>query len=404
MSIDHDTGIDRGYFVTPNDVSGIQEIAEQVDRYTQGLYYPIYIGEILAQRYHVEHKLGHGSFSVVWMAHDLVTKRHVALKIMVPGDSGEQEYDMQNRIINTVQDTSSLLIYQETFFLRGFIGDHRVLVFPLHGPNIKDYRKRKPAATRVSATLQLLQALRQLHDIGIVHRDLTSFNVLYSLHPPKGFNAGTKYEYLGRPRKMALFPTQWKRGELVMPMQAHDSFHESMVGDKIVLGDFGVAMKADTPVIRKLRSPAVYCAPEVLHGEDPSFASDMWSYMCLFAELYCACPLFSGADNSEVLSFTVDTLGPLPVAWKNLYDGNGPVDATWYDQMRKPELTLALGSKITRLRPDVSPKERELVLSILERGLSYLPENRPSAMQLLEDDLFKTLMATYAFPTPAQPL
>ncbi|KAJ8129556.1 hypothetical protein O1611_g4073 [Lasiodiplodia mahajangana] len=398
MPIQDNIGIDCGSFVRSNDEDEIKQVSEKLERYTQGLYYPVYVGELLADRYRIEHKLGHGSFSVVWMAHDIRLKKDVALKIMVPGEPGAHEYRMQNEIISALQDTSNLLTYQETFFLQGPRGDHRVLVFPLQGPSIRDYRQKKPVGTRVSAASQLLQALKRLHDIGIVHRDVTSLNVLYSLRAPE--HASSIIQYTGRPRRTPLSPAQWKRGELVMPIHANENFPESLVGDTIVLGDFGVAMKAGTPIARKLRFPAIYCAPEILHSMDPSFASDMWSYMCLFAEFYCACTLFSGSGSSEVLSLTVDTLGPLPITWKGRYDAAGPEDATWYDQGREPDPTSTLEEKITRLRPDTSSKERQLVLCVLRRGLSYLPESRLTAAQLLDDVSFQALMEIYQLPAP----
>ncbi|KAI1178685.1 kinase domain-containing protein [Nemania sp. FL0916] len=299
---------------------------------------------------------------------------------------------MQNYIIEAIQSRRGLVLYEETFILPGSHGDHRVLVFPLQGPRIREYHRKKPAATRILAASQVLQALNQLHNIGVVHRDVTSSNVLYSFHLVEQDDPTLRYQYIGRPRKMLLESAQWKKGELVMPMQADRSFRESMVGDTVSLGDFGIAIKAGTPVKRKFLKPAIYCAPEVLHGADPSFASDMWSYMCLFAELYCARALFSGAGNSDVLSCTVDTLGPLPETWKGRYEAGGPGDDRWYDRSQRPEPTMNLESKIAKYRPDASLAERELVVSVLRRGLAYLPEERPAAEQLLDDTSFQALM------------
>ncbi|KAJ5933845.1 hypothetical protein N7454_006174 [Penicillium verhagenii] len=57
-------------------------------------------------RYLVEHKLGFGGGSTVWMAFDLQEKRDVALKVMALGKWGDNETRIQDEIIKTVQDTS----------------------------------------------------------------------------------------------------------------------------------------------------------------------------------------------------------------------------------------------------------------------------------------------------------
>lgn len=182
-----------------------------------------------------------------------------------------------------------------------------------------------------------------------------------------------------------------KDGQLVMPMVPHDS----LVEGTITLGDFGLAIKSGTSVECKVQSPAIYCAPERVHNIDPSFASDMWSYMCIFAELYLGFPMFGGAAHSSALDFMVRTLGPLPLFWKGSYKGDGKHDESWYDQSRGPEPILALEAKVACTRDDISLAEQQLVLSILQRGLSYSPENRLSAGQLLEDAAFKELMGIY---------
>lgn len=217
---------------------------------------------------------------------------------------------------------------------------------------------------------------------------------MYNLGPLQaGSTLAIKYEYLGRPLKMPLPLSRplWKAGQLVMPMKPH----ESLIGETISLGDFGLAAKSGTPVEQKAQSPAIYCAPERLHNADPSFASDMWSYMCIFAELYLGFPLFYGSAHSSVMDFMVKTLGPLPESWKGSYTGDGQCDQSWYDQGRRSDPRLALEAKVTCTRDDVGPEEQRLVLSILRRGLSYSPAQRWTAGQLLEDASFKELMGMY---------
>jgi serine/threonine protein kinase len=183
----------------------------------------------------------------------------------------------------------------------------------------------------------------------------------------------------------------WKDGQLVMPMAPHSS----LVEGTITLGDFGLTIKSGTSVECKVQSPAKYCAPERIHNMDPSFASDMWSYMCILAELYLGFPMFGGAAPSSALDFMVRTLGPLPLSWKGSYKGDGKHNESWYDQSRVPEPGLALKDKVKRAFDDISQAEKQLVVSILQRGLSYLPEHRLSAGQLLEDASFKKLVGLY---------
>lgn len=215
---------------------------------------------------------------------------------------------------------------------------------------------------------------------------------MYSLRPLGDCDITTKYEYLGRPQKMRLFTEQWKEGELVMPMKPR----ESLVGDMVLLGDFGLAHTLGSSGAQKLQSPAMYCAPERAHDTDPSFTSDMWSYMCLFFELYTTARLFPGPGHRATLTSMVNTLGPLPISWKGYYRGSGRCDDTWYDQDRRPRPMMGLKANLIRLCPDVDETELELVISILRRGLSYLPEHRPTAAQLLGDSSFRNLMAIYS--------
>ncbi|KAH7178829.1 kinase domain-containing protein [Fusarium sp. MPI-SDFR-AT-0072] len=378
----------------------VEDACEPIKRYEEVLYLPICIGEVLAGRYRIEHKLGHGGFSTVWMAYDMHNGKDVALKIMTADPGGEREFLRQIEIISCVPDTSRLLIYQDASLMPGAARNpHRVLVFPLKGPNLRDYARETSTSVRRSATKQLLQALKALHDGGIVHRDLNSANVMFGLSSfEAATDVATKYQILGRPQKMELPTNQemWKDGQLVAPMSPKDSF---VVQDTITLGDFGLAIRSGTEVDFKLQVPAGYCAPERMHGMNPTFASDMWSYMCIFAELYLKWPLFGpgffGGGFRSVVELLVRVLSPLSPLWKGSYDGDGEPDESWYDQSKIPEPKISLESRVSKSRDTVEPAEQQLVLSILRRGFSYLPEERLSAGELLEDASFRTLMDRY---------
>ncbi|WEW59209.1 hypothetical protein PRK78_004678 [Emydomyces testavorans] len=112
---------DYGDFVD----SESDEYCELVE-YTEGLakYVPNVLGtEVLNQQYSVEHELGYGGFSTVWMAYDLKNKTDVALKIMAE-ELADHEYHIQKEILKNVEDTSHLITYLDTFVLHGDGKDH----------------------------------------------------------------------------------------------------------------------------------------------------------------------------------------------------------------------------------------------------------------------------------------
>lgn len=158
---------------TKDEELDLEEVVEPLHKYDpkeNHVFYPIYLGEVLHQRYLIEHKLGFGGCSTVWMAHDLQEKKDVALKVMALWDLGDNEKSIQDEIIQNVQDTSHLVTYLATFLLPGNKSHHRVLVFPLLGPCIYPVTLEKiPMATPISDALQLLKAIESLHQAGIVH-------------------------------------------------------------------------------------------------------------------------------------------------------------------------------------------------------------------------------------------
>ena len=206
MSLQDSTGYDCGDFVDSDDEYDVEERAEPPERYAFGrLYCPIRIGQVLVQTYRIEHKLGHGGFSTVWMAHDINKNRDVALKIMIPGEEAEYELSMQNEIMRTVQDTSGLLTYKDTFLIRGYYGNHRVLVFPVRGPSLQSPLLEMPLTARMSAARQLLTALKCLHDGGIVHRgELTSACCSITLYAKILYRPEQRERYVGHnpPRQL----------------------------------------------------------------------------------------------------------------------------------------------------------------------------------------------------------
>ncbi|KAG5932013.1 hypothetical protein E4U60_005545 [Claviceps pazoutovae] len=66
--------------VSPVEYEFIEGV-EEISHYRLGRYYPIHITDRLGERYRIVHKLGHGSFSTVWLAIDETTRKYVAIKV-----------------------------------------------------------------------------------------------------------------------------------------------------------------------------------------------------------------------------------------------------------------------------------------------------------------------------------
>jgi hypothetical protein len=79
-SIQDSDPVDYGDFVESEDESSVEDYVEASKYYYRDLYYPICIGDVLAHRYRIEHKLGHGGLSTVWLARDIQGEKDVTLK------------------------------------------------------------------------------------------------------------------------------------------------------------------------------------------------------------------------------------------------------------------------------------------------------------------------------------
>jgi hypothetical protein len=56
---------DHGEFVGSDNEFEVMDMAEGWEKYGNGYFYPICIGNVLKHPFRVDHKLGHGGFSVM---------------------------------------------------------------------------------------------------------------------------------------------------------------------------------------------------------------------------------------------------------------------------------------------------------------------------------------------------
>lgn len=186
-------------------------------------------------------------------------------------------------------------------------------------------------------------------------------------------------------------------------------FPPHSVGDNIFLADFGLSLKAGTSVRLKEQGVLWFVAPECFHDYDPSPASDVWGFMVVFFYLYTRYLPFitSPRGNGEsCLDSMVGDLGSLPESWAERRCQT--YNQSWYrpskefppDRMGFQSVTMRINEggedagevdNEVELRREVDKHAVELIHKVFR----YLPEERPTTSQLLEDYDFKELMRKY---------
>ncbi|QOC90518.1 protein kinase domain-containing protein [Micromonospora craniellae] len=142
-------------------------------------------GRLLATRYRLIDQVGAGGMSVIWRAHDEVLDRMVALKVLAPSLAADARFrDMVRDEARAAAalvhpHVTSVHDYGETVSPDGSITSFVVMEL-LTGEEL-EFRLTEgplpwPEAVEIGA--QVADALAAAHRLGVVHRDVTTANVM----------------------------------------------------------------------------------------------------------------------------------------------------------------------------------------------------------------------------------
>lgn len=232
------------------------------------------LGQVVAGRYRLESLLGEGGMGVVYRARHVLIDRVVALKLIRPDLRGEthlrawmvREARAANRVdhahivdIHDVGETEDGELYLVMEYLIGDSLSSQISQGPMPIPRAVDILE------------QMTAALARAHDLGVVHRDLKSDNIMLTSR------GGRK--------------------------------------DFVKILDFGLAALTRDP--RLAPKGAVfgtpeYMSPEQARGEDAVAASDLYALGILFFEMLTGRLPFRSGDRDELLEMQRKATPPSP--------------------------------------------------------------------------------------------
>ncbi|GAB1314585.1 EKC/KEOPS complex subunit BUD32 [Madurella fahalii] len=361
---------------------------ESIPNYKAENYYPVRLGEIFESRYQVVAKLGYGTGSTVWLCRDLNESTLLTLKVCVAEENAENEVTISNYIKSIQAEhpgKERLRVMLDNFQVQGPFGRHQCLLFTPPGLTYTDFRKLFPEnALNVDllrqSLLMVLLALDFLHQAGVVHTvvDISPNNIMLGVHDAAIFAQIEQAEQKNpSPRKVLSDRIIYL--SYTMPI----TFGAPVVSDfgAARLGEPGQKHSGDV-------MPGVYRAPEIIIGAEWDSKIDIWSVGVMIWDLFEGGRLFRAVKDGHLndeqhLAEMVSLLGPPPKRFLDLNDKcrrYWDSEGNWIAKTPIPKQTIE--SRERRLQG----KDKELLIALVRKMLCWLPEDRPTAEDLFDDE------------------
>ncbi|PYI07584.1 kinase domain protein, partial [Aspergillus sclerotiicarbonarius CBS 121057] len=332
--------------------------------------------------------IGFGSSSTVWLCRDLHQDRHLTLKVHVRSNQPPPEIQI-SQYLKSLHGTHTgqkyIRLAQESFEIPGPHGPHHCTLYQPAGIDIRDYihclegDALPENLLRVTLRFMLI-ALDYLHEAKVIHTDIQPHNILLGIDDASILAEMEEDEISNpAPRKQlsdrSIFATR------AMPLTSG----EPVLAD---LGEARIAEEKQTGLIM----PSVYRAPEVMLGMNWDKKVDIWAIGQTAWTLFEQGHLFpattydlkTDTDHARRFAEMISLLGPPPVEFLRRSEASlrfWDADGMWKGCVEIPEQSLE--TRESRLQGN---DEKILFLRFLRKALSWVPEERPAAKELLMDE------------------
>jgi serine/threonine protein kinase len=241
---------------------------------------PYLAGEVIGDRYRLEHEIGRGGMGVVWVAHSLVLGVDVAVKLIHAETAGPSLATRMSREAYAAARLGHPALVRVFDFGWTNRGDPFLVMEFVQGETLASKVRRDgpmPAIRAVQTLLPIADGLRLAHERGIVHRDIKPDNILLAT------------DALGRVQPKLL--------------------------------DFGIAKVDQAPVNGKLTQMGAvlgspeYMSPEQAQGlEAVDARTDVWSLSIALYELLTGDVPFVGSNYNALMQAIINDPAPPPRA------------------------------------------------------------------------------------------
>src|SRR6476659_7176917 len=135
-------------------------------------------GELLKDRYRLERTLGRGGMAAVWLGHDEVLDRPVAVKVLADTIASDPGFVTRfRREATTLAGLSHPNLVGVYDFSEEGERPYLVMQF-VPGENLAQRLERGEGIDRGKLARELLEALDHVHRAGVLHRDVKPANVI----------------------------------------------------------------------------------------------------------------------------------------------------------------------------------------------------------------------------------
>ncbi|KAL4886613.1 protein kinase [Aspergillus karnatakaensis] len=332
-------------------------------------YYPVHPGDVFHSRYQVVSKLGYGTSSTVWLCRDSKENCYSTLKVCVTGESPDRERTLSEHLKQSsdVYRKRLVRLVLDSFEIVGPHGKHLCLFS-------KDLVQRSTQLTLITLTL--------LHENSVVHTDISPNNVLQGIEDTS-ILSDMEQDEATRPIARKVLADRTIYHSRPMPLCTGSP----------VLSDLGEARSGSSKYNGDIM-PGIYRAPEVILEMEWDQKVDIWSVGNMVWDLVQGHHLFFAKQNGYLndehhLAEMVSLMGPPSLEFLKR---SKKCERFWDRDGYRKGCTCIPQQSFEDRELQFSGQHRTLFLDFVRRIFRWLPEERPTAEELVYDAFLMQLI------------